>query len=161
MSRSQTAEAVLLAWYEAGKLRPLSTHNRALLDELALGTVEDINFASRDGTAIHGQIVKPPNFVQGHRYPTILWIHGGPNGQDQHELVLEGYGPPLERQMFASHGYVVLAVNYRDPERRVVVARPRVRQGDGGDRRVPDRRDARLEPDLARFLDDQIGKAQF
>ena len=98
---------------EAGKLRALSAHNRALLDEIGLGTVEDIAFTSRDGTAIHGQIVKPPDFVQGHRYPTILWIHGGPNGQDQHELVLEGYGPPLERQLFATHGYVVLAVNYR------------------------------------------------
>jgi dipeptidyl aminopeptidase/acylaminoacyl peptidase len=98
---------------EAGKLRPLSTHNRALLDEIALGTVEDIAFPSGEGTSIHGQIVKPPDFVLGHRYPTILWIHGGPNGQDQHELVLEGYGPPLERQLFATHGYVVLAVNYR------------------------------------------------
>ena len=98
---------------EAGKLRPLSAHNRALLDEIALGTVEDIAFTSHDGTAIHGQIVKPSDFVQGHRYPTILWIHGGPNGQDQHELALEGYGPPLERQLFATHGYVVLAVNYR------------------------------------------------
>ncbi|MBV9723535.1 MAG: S9 family peptidase, partial [Gammaproteobacteria bacterium] len=98
---------------EAGKLRPLSSHNRALLDELALGSVENIVFSSRDGTEIHGQLVKPPDFVIGHRYPTILWIHGGPNGQDQHELVLEGYGPPLERQLFATHGYVVLAVNYR------------------------------------------------
>jgi dipeptidyl aminopeptidase/acylaminoacyl peptidase len=98
---------------EAGKPRPLSAHNRAFLDEIALGTVEDVTFTSRDGTAIHGQIVKPPDFVQGHRYPTILWIHGGPNGQDQHELVFEGYGPPLERQLFATHGYVVLAINYR------------------------------------------------
>jgi dipeptidyl aminopeptidase/acylaminoacyl peptidase len=105
--------AVEVQALEAGKLRPLSAHNGALLDELALGAVEDIAFTSRDGTSIHGQIVKPPDFVLGHRYPTILWIHGGPNGQDQHELVLEGYGPPLERQLFATHGYVVLAVNYR------------------------------------------------
>jgi dipeptidyl aminopeptidase/acylaminoacyl peptidase len=98
---------------EARKLRPLSAHNRALLAELNLGKVEDIAFSSRDGTPIHGQIVKPPDFVSGHRYPTILWIHGGPNGQDQHELVLEGYGPPLERQLFATHGYLLLAVNYR------------------------------------------------
>jgi dipeptidyl aminopeptidase/acylaminoacyl peptidase len=106
------ASAVEVYALEAGKLRPLSAHNRALLDEIALGTVEDIAFTIRDGTAIHGQIVKPADFVQGHRYPTILWIHGGPNGQDQHELVLEGYGPPLERQLFATHGYIVLAVNY-------------------------------------------------
>jgi dipeptidyl aminopeptidase/acylaminoacyl peptidase len=98
---------------EQGRLRPLSAHNRTLFSELALGSVEDIVFKSGDGTQIHGQIVKPPDFVSGRRYPTIVWIHGGPNGQDDHSLLLEGYGPPLERQLFATHGYVVLAINYR------------------------------------------------
>ncbi len=98
---------------EAGKLRRLSTHNDALFAELTLGTVEDIRFRSRGGTEVHGQIVKPPGYVAGRRYPTILWIHGGPNGQDDHSLELWGYGPPLERQYFATHGYVVLAINYR------------------------------------------------
>jgi dipeptidyl aminopeptidase/acylaminoacyl peptidase len=98
---------------EAGKVRPLSAHNRALFGALALGTVEDVAFNSRDGTPIHGQIVKPPDFANGRRYPTIVWIHGGPNGQDDHSLLLESYGPQLERQLFATHGYLVLAVNYR------------------------------------------------
>jgi dipeptidyl aminopeptidase/acylaminoacyl peptidase len=98
---------------EAGQLRPLSAHNQALFAELALGSVEDIDFKSQDGADIHGQIVKPPDFVPGRRYPTIVWIHGGPNGQDDHSLELEGYGPQLERQLFATHGYVVLAINYR------------------------------------------------
>jgi dipeptidyl aminopeptidase/acylaminoacyl peptidase len=98
---------------EEGRLRRLSDHNRALFAEVSLGKVEDIAFSSRDGTQIHGQMVKPPGFVSGHRYPTIVWIHGGPNGQDDHSLQLEGYGPPLERQLFATHGYVVLAINYR------------------------------------------------
>jgi dipeptidyl aminopeptidase/acylaminoacyl peptidase len=98
---------------EATRLRPLSTHNKALFAELTLGSVEDLTFKSRDGTEIHGQIVKPPDYVAGRRYPTILWIHGGPNGQDDHSLGLEGYGPQLERQLFATHGYVVLAINYR------------------------------------------------
>jgi len=98
---------------EGGQLRPLSAHNQALFAELTLGPVEDIAFKSRDGTEIHGQIVKPPDFVAGRRYPTIVWIHGGPNGQDDHSLELEGYGPQLERQLFATHGYVVLAINYR------------------------------------------------
>ena len=99
--------------FEAGKLRPLSAHNTELFKELELGSVEDISFKSRDGTVVHGQMVKPPGFVAGRRYPTIVWIHGGPNGQDDHSLELWGYGPPLERQFFATHGYVVLAVNYR------------------------------------------------
>jgi dipeptidyl aminopeptidase/acylaminoacyl peptidase len=51
--------------------------------------------------------------VRGRRYPTIVWIHGGPNGQDDHSLLLESYGPQLERQLFATHGYAVLAINYR------------------------------------------------
>jgi len=98
---------------EAGKLRPLSAHNAALFAELSLGAVEDIAFQSGDGTRVHGQIVKPPGYAAGRRYPTILWIHGGPNGQDDHSLELWGYGPPLERQLFATHGFVVLAINYR------------------------------------------------
>lgn len=98
---------------EAGKLRRLSAHNRELFSELSLGTVEDIAFTSADGAGIHGQIVKPPDYVPGRRYPTIVWIHGGPNGQDDHSLLLESYGPQLERQLFATHGYVALAINYR------------------------------------------------
>jgi dipeptidyl aminopeptidase/acylaminoacyl peptidase len=98
---------------EEGRLRPLSAHNQALFAQLQLGSVEDIAFKSRDGTAVHGQLVKPPDYVSGRRYPTIVWIHGGPNGQDDHSLQLEGYGPPLERQLFATHGFVVLAINYR------------------------------------------------
>ena len=98
---------------EQGKLRRLSAHNGALFAEVTLGSVTDIRFTSRGGTEVHGQIIKPPDYVAGRRYPTILWIHGGPNGQDDHSLQLWGYGPPLERQLFATHGYVVLAVNYR------------------------------------------------
>ena len=98
---------------EQGRLRPLSAHNQALFSELQLGAVADIAFRSRDGTSVHGQLVKPPDYVSGRRYATIVWIHGGPNGQDDHSLELQGYAPPLERQLFATHGYVVLAVNYR------------------------------------------------
>ena len=98
---------------EEGRLRPLSAHNQALFAELTLGSVEGITFKTRDGTPIHGQQIVPPDFVRGRRYPTIVWIHGGPNGQDDHSLELAGYGPPLERQLFATHGYVVLAINYR------------------------------------------------
>ena len=98
---------------EDGQLRRLSHHNDALFAQLQLAAVEDIAFKSRDGTAVHGQLLKPPGYVAGQRYPTIVWIHGGPNGQDDHSLELAGYAPPLERQLFATHGYVVLAINYR------------------------------------------------
>jgi dipeptidyl aminopeptidase/acylaminoacyl peptidase len=98
---------------EDGRPRRLSDHNHALFAELALGSVEDIRFPSGDGTEIHGQITEPPGYQAGQRYPTILWIHGGPNGQDDHSLALASYSPQLERQLFATHGYVALAINYR------------------------------------------------
>ncbi len=122
---------------ESGKLRPLSAHNRALFAELTLGSVEDIAFRSSDGTQIHGQVVKPPDYVPGRRYPTIVWIHGGPNGQDDHSLELEGYGPQLERQLFATHGYVVLAVNYRGSSGRGVKFARSI-FADWGDKEVQD-----------------------
>ena len=98
---------------EGNQLRKLSGHNDALMDELQLGTVEDISFPSRDGTPIHGLMTKPADFRVGHKYPTLLWIHGGPNGQDAHGLDFSGYPLAVERQWFAAHGYVVLAINYR------------------------------------------------
>jgi dipeptidyl aminopeptidase/acylaminoacyl peptidase len=109
----QASDGALAEVYalESGRLRKLTAHNDAFLGELLLGAVDDIRFKSRDGTEIHGLVVKPPSFVAGRKYPTILWVHGGPNGQDEHSLVLDGY--QFEPQMFAAEGYVVLRVNYR------------------------------------------------
>ncbi len=98
---------------EGGTLRKLTTHNDAVLAQLELGSVEDISFPSRDGTVIHGVMVKPADYHAGRLYPTLLWIHGGPNGQDSHGLPVDTYPLELERQWFAAHGYVVLGVNYR------------------------------------------------
>jgi len=98
---------------ESGKLRKLTKHNDDVLAEIKLGEVEDLNFHSKDGTEVHGLMVKPPSFEKGKKYPTILWIHGGPNGQDDHSLPVNLYPLQYERQLFAANGYVVLAVNYR------------------------------------------------
>jgi dipeptidyl aminopeptidase/acylaminoacyl peptidase len=96
---------------EDGRLRQLTAHNDAFLAELKLATVETLKFKSKDGTEIHGLMLKPPFFVAGRKYPTVLWIHGGPNGHDEHSLELDGY--QFEPQMFAAKGFVVLRVNYR------------------------------------------------
>jgi dipeptidyl aminopeptidase/acylaminoacyl peptidase len=55
---------------------------------------------------VHGLIVKPPTYNAGRKYPALLRIHGGPNGQDAHSF-------NFEREFFAANGYVVVAVNYR------------------------------------------------
>ena len=72
----QTSDSTFAQVYalEGGQLRRLTAHNDALLAEIALGAVEEARFASKDGTEIHALMVKPPSYVQGRKYPTILWI---------------------------------------------------------------------------------------
>lgn len=98
---------------EGTRVRKLTAHNDALLSQLQLGAVEDISFHSSDGTEVHGLMVKPPSYEAGKKYPTIVWIHGGPNMQDDHSLQVDLYALQLERQFLAANGYVVLAINYR------------------------------------------------
>jgi dipeptidyl aminopeptidase/acylaminoacyl peptidase len=89
-----------------GTLRKLSHHNDALLGELQLGITEDFTSKSKDGTVVNSLLTKPASYTAGKRYPTLLQIHGGPNGQDEHDF-------SFDREYFAANGYVVLAVNYR------------------------------------------------
>ncbi|HMN08104.1 MAG TPA: S9 family peptidase [Gemmatimonadaceae bacterium] len=91
---------------EAGALRALTHANDSLVRDLRLGTTEDLSFRNKDGLTVGALLVKPADYTPGRRYPLVLRIHGGPNGQDQHAF-------SLERELFAARGYVVLAVNYR------------------------------------------------
>ena len=87
-------------------LRPLSHQNDEWLARSRLAEVEPITFKSRDGTAINGFTLKPPDFVPGKRYPTILRIHGGPVSQYQYEF-------DFQLQTLAGHGYLVVVANPR------------------------------------------------
>ncbi|HEY4306226.1 MAG TPA: S9 family peptidase [Gemmatimonadaceae bacterium] len=89
-----------------GALRQVSHQNDAWLAEVQLATTEDVSFKTKDGNEPHGLLVKPLGYVEGRRYPMLLRIHGGPNGQDSHSF-------SIERELFAANGYAVLNVNYR------------------------------------------------
>src|SRR5262249_32588915 len=100
---SQPSEVFAL---EHGKRSPLSHQNQELFGQLRLGAVEEIQFKSRDGTPINGFLVKPPNLQSGVKYPTLLRIHGGPALQFGQEF-------KDDWQLFAAHGYLVVAANPR------------------------------------------------
>lgn len=136
VSATDTTVAELHA-LEGARLRRLSAHNDAVMNELSLGAVEDISFSSSDGAQVHGMLVKPVGYVAGRSYPTIVWIHGGPNGQDSHGLSASTYAPTMERQWFAAHGYAVLAVNYRGSSGRGALY-ARAIAADWGDKEVLD-----------------------
>jgi len=91
---------------ENTELRALTHHNDGLMAELQLGITEEFSCKAKDGTEVHGLLTKPADYQAGRKYPTLLRIHGGPNGQDAHAF-------SFERQIFAANGYVVVNVNYR------------------------------------------------
>ena len=91
---------------DGGKLRKLTGHNDAWLAGINVAPTENIEAKTKDGNDAHGLLTMPVGYVAGPKVPMILFIHGGPTAQDQHEF-------DVERQMFAAHGYAVLHVNYR------------------------------------------------
>lgn len=98
---------------ERGRLRRLTHHNDEWLSQVQLVPSDDVHFAGKDGVAVHGLLTRPVGYSPGTRYPLVLWIHGGPYGQDRHSF-------DFERQLFAAQGYAVLQVNYRGSSGRGV-----------------------------------------
>ncbi len=87
-------------------LRRLTHENDSWVAGIDLVPAEDFSARGKDGTDVHGLLTKPVGYEAGHAYPTLLRIHGGPDSQNGHSF-------DFERQLFASHGYAVIHVNYR------------------------------------------------
>jgi len=104
MSSTPERSGEVYAW-ENNALRQLSHQNDSLFAQLQLATTEGFSSKSKDGTEVHGVLVRPANAPAG-KLPMILYIHGGPNGQDS-------YSFSFDREFFAANGYAVLSVNYR------------------------------------------------
>jgi dipeptidyl aminopeptidase/acylaminoacyl peptidase len=82
------------------------THTTPRNFDGALRLPEEIHYRSKDGMDIAAILHKPRDFKTGTKYPAVLWIHGGPEGQDTFRL-------DLWAQYLAQSGYVVLEPNYR------------------------------------------------
>jgi len=67
---------------------------------------EEAHYRSKDGLEIAAMLYKPREFKVGVRYPAVLWIHGGPEGQDMFSW------DPWAHYL-TQEGYVVLQPNYR------------------------------------------------
>jgi dipeptidyl aminopeptidase/acylaminoacyl peptidase len=118
----------VFAW-DNGGLRQLSHQNDSLFAQLQLGTTEGFSSKSKDGTEVHGVLVRPANAAAA-KLPMILYIHGGPNGQDS-------YSFSFDREYFATNGYAVLSVNYRGSSGRGSAYQKAI-YADWGDKEVVD-----------------------
>lgn len=85
------------------------THlNDALLGQYALTSLEEFWVDSSDGTRIQSFVVKPPNFNPNQKYPVLLLVHGGPEGEWGEE-----WSYRWNAQVFAGAGYLVVMPNPR------------------------------------------------
>jgi dipeptidyl aminopeptidase/acylaminoacyl peptidase len=74
--------------------------------EAAAQIPERILWTSKDGKQIAGILYKPKIVKPGAKLPLVVWVHGGPEGQD--DFRADGWA-----QFLAQSGYLVLEPNYR------------------------------------------------
>jgi dipeptidyl aminopeptidase/acylaminoacyl peptidase len=89
---------------ENGNLRCLTKQNDAFFAQIKLAPVEETKFKSKDGTEVHGFLVRPNGASS--KTPALLRPHGGPQSQYANEF-------DFEKQLFAANGYAVIMPNPR------------------------------------------------
>ena len=82
------------------------THFNDFADGLKLGKSAGVDWKSEDGFQEDGVLTYPAGYVQGRKYPLVLVIHGGPEGQST-----LGFMPLV--QLLAAKGFLVFQPNYR------------------------------------------------
>lgn len=105
--QSATQTGDLLVQDVTPSAKPLYlTHTTPANYTAAAQVPERVTWKSRDGHEIAGLLYVPKRKEASPKRPAVLWIHGGPEGQDD-------YRADLWAQYLAQAGYVVLEPNYR------------------------------------------------
>ena len=92
--------------FDDGTLEQLTFVSEETLGDVAVASVEKRQFPSADGTPVEAFFFRPASFDDSRRYPTILWLHGGPASQFTYNYSAIG-------QLFAANGYAVIMPNPR------------------------------------------------
>jgi dipeptidyl aminopeptidase/acylaminoacyl peptidase len=89
-------------------VKRLTSTNDEKLRQIEMNPKEDFWFEGAAGAKVHGFVVKPAGFDPTRKYPMILLVHGGPQGQwgDQFHY-------RWSAQMFTSRGFVAVLINPR------------------------------------------------
>ena len=100
---------VFVANSDGTGVRQLTHANSGLLAQLDLPASESFWFAGAEKTQVQGLLLRPPHFDAAKKYPLLLLIHGGPQGQWDNDWGGYRWNP----QVMAAPGYVVLMINPR------------------------------------------------
>ncbi len=105
-SLSQPAEL----WTAAGNgkdAHALTAFAGPALEGVALGEVQEAEFAGARGDGVQMFVVLPPGFDPAKQWPLVHVIHGGP-----HATTGDLFHPRWNPHLFAASGYVVALVNF-------------------------------------------------
>ncbi|MBI1850222.1 MAG: S9 family peptidase [Planctomycetes bacterium] len=93
----------------SGVMRRLTTLNPSL-ESSVFGGEEVVSWFGANGLEIEGVLVKPVGYEEGHRYPMVVTVHGGPESAETLGLACSwgAWAQPL-----AQRGFAVLRPNYR------------------------------------------------
>lgn len=91
-----------------GEATQISHENKAILDQITMGKVEERWVATTDGKKMLTWVVYPPNFDPAKKYPALLYCQGGPQS-----TVSQFWSYRWNLQMMAANGYIVVAPNRR------------------------------------------------
>lgn len=75
---------------------------------LSLSKIEARQIKTTDGKDMLTWVIYPPNFDPNKKYPTLLYLQGGPQG-----ALSQFYSFRWNFQIMAAHGYIVVAPNRR------------------------------------------------
>lgn len=91
-----------------GSATVLTDENRALLDGVSLGKVEERLIPATDGEEILTWVIYPPDFDPNRQWPVLLYAKGGPQGP-----MSQSFSYRWNFQLMAANGYIVVAPNRR------------------------------------------------
>jgi dipeptidyl aminopeptidase/acylaminoacyl peptidase len=103
---SSTKQPAELFHRTAGGTATKLTNFNAAIAALDLASSESITFPTSLGITGDAVLFTPPGFTPDHKYPVVVFIHGGPTSSSTRAF-------DLYSQIMAARGWLVLRPNYR------------------------------------------------
>jgi len=91
-----------------GAQTQLSFENKAILDQLEMGRVEERWITTTDNKQMLVWVIYPPHFDPNKKYPTLLYCQGGPQSP-----VSQFWSYRWNFQIMAANDYIIVAPNRR------------------------------------------------
>lgn len=92
----------------SGSETQITFTNKELLDQLAMGKTEGRWMKTFDGLDMLTWVIYPPDFDPNKKYPTLLYLKGGPQGP-----LSQSFHYRWNYQIMAANDYIIVAPNRR------------------------------------------------